>query len=86
MRAELFDCVRDDLGSRAHGSSTRCELLARSVELGFEALEDLGGAVLEIRRNSDAGGFDEMGVHFVLGIASTMKREHGDAQHCAFRG
>ena len=61
MRAELFDCVRDDLGSRAHGSSTRSELVARLVELGFEALDELGGALLEVRGNSDAGSFDEEG-------------------------
>jgi hypothetical protein len=79
MPAELFDRARDDLGSRGHGSSTRSELVARLVELGFEALDELGGALLEVRGNSDAGSFDEMGVHRVLGIVSTMKRKHGDA-------
>jgi hypothetical protein len=86
MSAELFDCMRDDLRGGAHGSGAGDELVSGLVELGLEALDERWGALLEIRGDSNAGGLDEVCVHFMLAIVSAMKCKHRDAQHRAFAG
>jgi hypothetical protein len=86
MSAELVDCARDDLRSGAHGSGAGDELVSGLVELGFEALDERWGTLLEIRGDSNAGGLDEVCVHFMLAIVSAMKCKHRDAQHRAFAG
>jgi hypothetical protein len=86
MSAEFLDRARNDLGGRAHGARAGGELVSWLVELGFEALDELGGALLEARSDSNAGGFYEMRVHFVLAIVFTMKCKHRDPQHGALAG